>query len=225
MSGLLRQPSDEPVAVRLLAFAAALLPVIAASGLAYKYTSGSALAKSLYKVCVCLTKPLVKYNSVSSSNHLDCLSWCLPPVCVLLMCVLPMCTQMYCLLIRVEAGPEPNLLSYLVTNLVFLIGFFTLAVLLGVVNDEVQKRADDQRHGRNPVKAKDHVLILNWWVVLSCVVLCCVVLYWVGLVGLGCVHVPVHDVQQAAPFQRCPNPNAVVAPTCPLFVAVIAQQE
>jgi hypothetical protein len=31
-----------------------------------------------------------------------------------------------------------------------------------VVNDEVQKRADDQRCGRNPVKAADHILILNW---------------------------------------------------------------
>jgi hypothetical protein len=31
-----------------------------------------------------------------------------------------------------------------------------------VVNDEVQKRADDQRCGRNPVKATDHILILNW---------------------------------------------------------------
>lgn len=39
--------------------------------------------------------------------------------------------QMYCLLIRVEAGPEPNFCSYLVTNIVFLVGFFTLAVLLG----------------------------------------------------------------------------------------------
>lgn len=38
---------------------------------------------------------------------------------------------MYCLLIRVEAGPEPNFWSYLVTNIVFLVGFFTLAVLLG----------------------------------------------------------------------------------------------
>lgn len=38
---------------------------------------------------------------------------------------------MYCLLIRVEAGPEPNAMSYLVTNIVFLVGFFTLAVLLG----------------------------------------------------------------------------------------------
>lgn len=41
------------------------------------------------------------------------------------------CAQMYCLLIRVEAGAEPNLRSYLVTHGVFLIGFFTLAVLLG----------------------------------------------------------------------------------------------
>lgn len=41
------------------------------------------------------------------------------------------CVQMYCLLIRVEAGPEPNFWSYLVTNIVFLVGFFTLAVLLG----------------------------------------------------------------------------------------------
>lgn len=32
----------------------------------------------------------------------------------------------------------------------------------GVVNDEVQKRADDHRFGRNPVKASDHVLVLNW---------------------------------------------------------------
>jgi hypothetical protein len=38
---------------------------------------------------------------------------------------------MYCLLVRVEGGPEPNLASYLVTNAVFLVGFFTLAVLLG----------------------------------------------------------------------------------------------
>lgn len=30
------------------------------------------------------------------------------------------------------------------------------------MNDEVQKRADDHRCGRNPVNATDHVLILNW---------------------------------------------------------------
>lgn len=36
------------------------------------------------------------------------------------------------------------------------------ACAAGVVNDEVQKRADDHRHGRNPVKASDHILILNW---------------------------------------------------------------
>jgi len=34
LMSLLQQPSDEPVAVRLVAFAAALLPVILASGLA-----------------------------------------------------------------------------------------------------------------------------------------------------------------------------------------------
>jgi hypothetical protein len=50
VSSLLRQPSDEPVAVRLVAFAAALLPVILASGLAYKYASGSSLSGALYKV-------------------------------------------------------------------------------------------------------------------------------------------------------------------------------
>lgn len=50
LSGLLEQSSDEPVAVRLLAFAAALLPVIMASGLAYRYASGSALSAALYKV-------------------------------------------------------------------------------------------------------------------------------------------------------------------------------
>lgn len=50
LSGLLEQTSDQPVAVRLLAFAAALLPVILASGLAYKYASGSSLAAALYKV-------------------------------------------------------------------------------------------------------------------------------------------------------------------------------
>lgn len=30
------------------------------------------------------------------------------------------------------------------------------------MNDEVQKRADDHRCGRNPVSASDHILILNW---------------------------------------------------------------
>jgi hypothetical protein len=51
-----------------------------------------------------------------------CVVWCCGALCYV---------QMYCLLIRVEAGPEPNLWSYLVTNIVFLVGFFTLAVLLG----------------------------------------------------------------------------------------------
>jgi hypothetical protein len=32
----------------------------------------------------------------------------------------------------------------------------------GVVNDEVQRRADDARMGRNPLYCKDHVLLLNW---------------------------------------------------------------
>eukprot|EP00878_Enallax_costatus_P026839 GHUV01028842.1.p1 GENE.GHUV01028842.1~~GHUV01028842.1.p1 ORF type:complete len:288 (+),score=92.01 GHUV01028842.1:34-897(+) len=39
--------------------------------------------------------------------------------------------KMYCLLYRVEAGQEPNIASYLVTNAVFMLGFFTLALLLG----------------------------------------------------------------------------------------------
>jgi len=49
LMSLLQQPSDEPVAVRLVAFAAALLPVILASGLAYKHASNSSLANALYK--------------------------------------------------------------------------------------------------------------------------------------------------------------------------------
>ncbi|WIA33494.1 hypothetical protein OEZ86_006620 [Tetradesmus obliquus] len=70
--------------------------------------------------------------------------------------------KMYCLLYRIETGKEPNVASYLVTNAVFVLGFFTLALLLGVVNDEVQRRADDARMGRNPLYCKDHVLLLNW---------------------------------------------------------------
>jgi hypothetical protein len=35
-------------------------------------------------------------------------------------------------------------------------------VAAGVVNDEVQRRADDARMGRNPLYCKDHVLLLNW---------------------------------------------------------------
>jgi hypothetical protein len=50
VSSLLQQPSDEPVVVRLVAFAAALLPVILASGLAYRLASGAALHTALYKV-------------------------------------------------------------------------------------------------------------------------------------------------------------------------------
>jgi hypothetical protein len=38
---------------------------------------------------------------------------------------------MYCLLYRIETGKEPNVASYLVTNAVFILGFFTLALLLG----------------------------------------------------------------------------------------------
>jgi len=34
--------------------------------------------------------------------------------------------------------------------------------MLGVVNDEVQRRSDDARSGRNPVHAENHVLLLNW---------------------------------------------------------------
>jgi hypothetical protein len=36
------------------------------------------------------------------------------------------------------------------------------AAMLGVVNDEVQRRSDDARSGRNPVHAENHVLLLNW---------------------------------------------------------------
>jgi hypothetical protein len=39
--------------------------------------------------------------------------------------------QMYCLLYRIETDKEPNAASYLVTNAVFILGFFTLALLLG----------------------------------------------------------------------------------------------
>jgi hypothetical protein len=47
---VLQQPVDEPVAVRLMAFAVAVVPVVVASGLAYKHASGSSLNYSLYKV-------------------------------------------------------------------------------------------------------------------------------------------------------------------------------
>lgn len=50
LSKVLQQPGDEPVAVRLMAFAAAVVPVVVASGLAYKHASGSSLNYSLYKV-------------------------------------------------------------------------------------------------------------------------------------------------------------------------------
>lgn len=39
---------------------------------------------------------------------------------------------------------------------------YLLPLVAGVVNDEVQRRADDARMGRNPVHCKDHVLLLNW---------------------------------------------------------------
>lgn len=45
---------------------------------------------------------------------------------------------MCCLLIRRDPAPEPNLRSYLVANLTFLVGFFTLAVLLGEAQDSSQ---------------------------------------------------------------------------------------
>lgn len=151
LSSLLQQPSDEPVAVRLVAFAAALLPVIFATGLAYRYASGSSLSEALYKVRQ--RAPLsgqthtmwghAHLRSVWSYQSLPVLTPLFPrllpalqPPVVLCCAVLfapppPKHCQMYCLLIRVEAGPEPNRWSYLVTNIVFLVGFFTLAVLLG----------------------------------------------------------------------------------------------
>lgn len=55
LSKVLQQPGDEPVAVRLMAFATAVVPVVVASGLAYKHASGSSLNYSLYKVSVAHT--------------------------------------------------------------------------------------------------------------------------------------------------------------------------
>jgi hypothetical protein len=51
------------------------------------------------------------------------------PCCAV--CALVAAAQMCCLLIRKDPAPEPNFASYLVANVTFLTGFFTLAVLLG----------------------------------------------------------------------------------------------
>jgi hypothetical protein len=50
---------------------------------------------------------------------------------------------MYCLLYRIETGKEPNVASYLVTNAVFILGFFTLALLLGETNKTTTHPAEN----------------------------------------------------------------------------------
>lgn len=136
-----QQLSGKHAGLKLLALAASVVPLIGVTGALYKAASGTQLGNALYR--------------------------------------------MYCLLFRIEMGKEPNTLSYVVTNIVYLLGLFTSAVLLGetgcgqqhvhcsrsfqravarlragVVNDEVQRRSDDARSGRNPVYTEDHVLIL-----------------------------------------------------------------
>jgi len=85
--------------------------------------------------------------------------------CAVLCCPVLYCTvQMYCLLIRVEAGPEPNVMSYLVTNIVFLVGFFTLAVLLGEATSRLACRAWLTRylfHNATQLRPHKHIGVNN----------------------------------------------------------------
>ncbi|KIZ04277.1 hypothetical protein MNEG_3688 [Monoraphidium neglectum] len=68
----------------------------------------------------------------------------------------------FSLLFRVPLAPEKRLASYAVVNATFLCGFFSFALLLSIVTEEVQRRLDVVRNGKLPVRAEDHLVILNW---------------------------------------------------------------
>ncbi|KAI8476483.1 MAG: hypothetical protein J3K34DRAFT_259587 [Monoraphidium minutum] len=57
---------------------------------------------------------------------------------------------------------EPTFESYIVANVVFLVGVFTFAVMLGVVSDEIKQGFRSARNGNYPVRTSNHVLLLNW---------------------------------------------------------------
>jgi hypothetical protein len=58
--------------------------------------------------------------------------------------------------------PHERLASYAVVNATFLCGFFSFALLLSIVSEEVQSRLDVVRQGKLPVRAEGHTVILNW---------------------------------------------------------------
>ncbi|GBF90760.1 hypothetical protein Rsub_03061 [Raphidocelis subcapitata] len=68
----------------------------------------------------------------------------------------------FSLLFRVPLAPEKRLAAYAVVNATFLCGFFSFALLLSIVSEEVQGRLEVVRSGKLPVREEGHVVILNW---------------------------------------------------------------
>lgn len=72
--------------------------------------------------------------------------------------------RVYTLLYDISFNPdeEPNPLSAITANIVFLFGIFVFALIVGGISEEVKEAVDRVRAGKYPVNQTDHVLVLNW---------------------------------------------------------------
>ncbi|KAK9797001.1 hypothetical protein WJX73_002827 [Symbiochloris irregularis] len=57
---------------------------------------------------------------------------------------------------------ETNVLAFILVNIIFLVGTFTFAVVLGVVSDDITTEVKAIRSGNYPVLTEGHILLLNW---------------------------------------------------------------
>lgn len=57
---------------------------------------------------------------------------------------------------------ETSWLAALVMNIVFLLGLFTFAVVLGIISEEIKTQVRDVKLGNYPILAQSHTLVLGW---------------------------------------------------------------
>ncbi|KIY93258.1 hypothetical protein MNEG_14704 [Monoraphidium neglectum] len=110
------------------------VPIISAAAVAYQRASGMSYSESLYKASAAR-------RGAGTLRTCYALVWRVPGI---------------------GLAKEPTFESYVVANVVFLVGVFTFAVMLGIVSDEIKQGFRNARNGNYPVRTSGHVLLLNW---------------------------------------------------------------
>lgn len=71
----------------------------------------------------------------------------------------------YALIYRVPGiglAKESSRAAYIVANMVFFVGMFSFAVLLGIISDEIKTNIKNVRSGNYAVRQANHLLLINW---------------------------------------------------------------